>query len=240
MTIDAGPAESMRSHDGDVEPKVDDATDLKGGDKTLSSSAGRSESKSTTKTLDLKDASCEQAKLLIDIIVQEHEMAKATYGEYQSESDAKQKLTFGRKIIDLLVEHTGKEEIALYPAMRDIPSIGDTEVEQAKKEHLEVTVDLSKLDRMSEADGDYDALLDKIMTELTAHIADEETRLLPLFAREVDATKAKDILHSYTGAIVTTRPHPSTPHEGLAAAAAHVMSLPLDKAVDAVRGIASK
>jgi hypothetical protein len=47
------------------------------------------------------------------------------------------------------VQHAGKEEIALYPAfLRDIASLGEAEVEQAKKEHLQVTNDLYQLDQL--------------------------------------------------------------------------------------------
>ena len=237
----SAPAEGTRSHD-DIEPKDDSASGLKAksSDKSLessSSSGGKIDVKS--RKLDLKDASSAEAKLLVDIIVQEHDLAASLYEQYQQSTDLKQKLTLGRQIVDAIVEHAGKEEIALYSAMRDIPSLGDTEVEQAKAEHLQVTKDLYKLDKMTEANDEYDALLNKIMTELTEHIADEESRLLPLFAKDVDPSKAKDILNSYTGAVVTTRPHPAAPHEGLAAAAAQAMSLPLDKAVDAVRGTPS-
>ena len=74
------------------------------------------------------------------------------------------------------------------------------------------------------------------MTELTEHVADEESRLLPLFVKGVDPSKAEDILGSYTGAIVTNRPHPAAPHEGVPAALANAASKPLDAAVNAIRG----
>jgi hypothetical protein len=128
----------------------------------------------------------------------------------------------------------------LYPAMRDIASLGDAEVEQAKKEHQLVTNDLYELDQLlpNAKDGRAIPKMDElcakvsdretrtcsasmgsthsissllsssqIMKDLLEHVQDEETRLLPLFVKDCDPSKARDILSAYQNAIVTTRPH---------------------------------
>ena len=87
---------------------------------------------------------------------------KGLWEDYQGQSDSEMKLSTGRKIIENICEHAGKEEIALYPAFRDIKELGDEEVAQAKAEHLEVTKDLYKLDKMKEANAEYDELLTKV------------------------------------------------------------------------------
>jgi len=176
------------------------------------------------------------AQQLVQQIIREHSLVKEVWQQYRDSNDVSMKLNLGRTIMQEIVQHAGREEIALYPAFRDIPSLA-SEVDKAKAEHLQVTVDLSQLDQMKTADAKYDALLQKIMTELVEHIADEESRLLPLFIRDCDPSKAAKILSAYQNATVTTRPHPMAPHEGLPARMAQAASVPLDAAMNMARGL---
>lgn len=174
---------------------------------------------------------------LVNLVIQEHNEAKTLYQQYQSQSNKEQKQQICRTLSEKLVAHGGKEEIALYPAMKDCLPNGEKEVEQAKREHQQLTEDLYKLEQCSwENVSEVDACLSKIMKEFEEHVRDEENRLLPLFSQHISKENAQKVLHNYQKATVTTRPHPSAPREGMAAAAAHMASKPLDAMRDAMSG----
>jgi hemerythrin superfamily protein len=64
--------------------------------------------------------------------------------EYQTTNDSDVKLAKAHLIINQLVQHSGKEEVVLYPAMRQKLDDGDAQVDHAIQEHQEVTEQLYK------------------------------------------------------------------------------------------------
>jgi len=175
------------------------------------------------------------AEILVQRIISEHNAVKQLYAQYPN-LDAAGKLDTGRKIIELVVQHAGREECVLYPAMRKIPQLGDKAVEEAIAEHQQTTNDLYELSKLDKADSKFDLQLQKIMKELSDHIAEEESSMLPLFISGASNYDAQKILTDYQNVTVTSLPHPWAPREGLPAKAAHMASVPLDEAMKAAKG----
>jgi len=170
-----------------------------------------------------------------DTIKQEHRCIQELYSSFKSSSDNHTKLCQGRRLIECISKHAGREEIALYPAYRDIPALGENEVSKSTQEHQACVNELYKLNKMTEVNAEYDQLLGKVMADLNRHITDEETRILPIFCRDCPKERCAQVLHNYKNAIVTDQPHPSAPREGLAAAAAHMAAVPIDAVSKAMR-----
>lgn len=78
------------------------------------------------------------------IVIMEHDAVKALYKEYQTTNDPDVRLAKAHLIINQLVQHSGKEEVVLYPMMRQKLDDGDAQVDHAVKEHQEVTEQLYK------------------------------------------------------------------------------------------------
>jgi len=182
-------------------------------------------------------AKLKEGMSVIDIVIFEHNAVKELYQQYQSAREGQVKEAKAQLIINQLVQHSGKEEIVLYPIMKSKLADGVAQVERAKAEHQLVTEDLYKLDKMTwaQSPAEYDRLVTKTMTDLLTHIQEEETILLPSLQAKCSQQELVDMGRQFQSATVTTRPHPWAPREGLSAAAAHAGSIPLDAMRDAAR-----
>ena len=101
----------------------------------------------------------------------------------------------------------------------------------------QITEDLYELDKYTWAQnpGEFDRLVRVAMEHTHKHVWEEETQILPKFVHACTAQELVDIGHTFLRQIVTTRPHPSAPREGVAAQLAQVATKPLDALRDVVR-----
>ncbi|MGA8115079.1 MAG: hemerythrin domain-containing protein [Actinocatenispora sp.] len=112
-----------------------------------------------------------------------------------------------------LVRHAVAEEHWLYPAVREYVPDGSELADDETAEHGEMEVVLKALEGMSPLDPEYRARVDDLISDVRAHIAEEEQQLFPALAA---ATTPEHLCE--LGARVEqakrnapTHPHPAMP-----------------------------
>jgi hemerythrin-like domain-containing protein len=125
-----------------------------------------------------------------------------------------------------LVRHAVAEEVAVYPAVKD--KVSAEEAERAKQEHAEAERTLKRLERLDPDDASFDAEIRTLMTEIRAHVVEEEGEMFP-HMRQVMTQEELVGLGKKVQTIkklAPTRPHPHVPNEpGVRAALGPVAGL---------------
>lgn len=121
-------------------------------------------------------------------------------------------------------------------AIKSLPK-GKEMSDHALEEHLEVKKDLKKLDNMAAGSPGFDALLRKIMGELTAHVKEEETDFIPTLQKHASPNDLQEMAKQWysTQKGACTHPHPSAPDKPPLQTVVNKLGAPLDKARDLMR-----
>ncbi|MGW1373123.1 hemerythrin domain-containing protein [Streptomyces sp. NPDC002446] len=112
-----------------------------------------------------------------------------------------------------LVRHFVAEEQHLYPAVREHMEEGDALADKEIADHARVEELLKDLEQRDAGDPDFDRLVVKLHTEVTAHVDDEENHLFLRLREEVHSYVLEELGNKVRAAKATapTRPHPSVP-----------------------------
>ncbi|MEU6079410.1 hemerythrin domain-containing protein [Streptomyces sp. NPDC047108] len=112
-----------------------------------------------------------------------------------------------------LVRHSVAEEMYLYPAVREHLAGGDDIADREIADHSRVEELLKELEDRKADDKDFDRLVVKLKTEVTAHIQDEETNLFPQLRSACSASALEELGETIRKAkkVAPTRPHPTAP-----------------------------
>ncbi|MEU6220823.1 hemerythrin domain-containing protein [Streptomyces sp. NPDC047022] len=112
-----------------------------------------------------------------------------------------------------LVRHSVAEEQHLYPAVREHLEDGGALADKELADHDRVEQLLKDLESREPDDLEFDRLLVKLRTEVTAHIEDEETNLFPRLRDGVHPYVLESLGKKVQEAKKTapTRPHPAAP-----------------------------
>ncbi|MGW2256089.1 hemerythrin domain-containing protein [Kitasatospora sp. NPDC001660] len=112
-----------------------------------------------------------------------------------------------------LVRHSVAEEQYLYPAVREHIRGGDQLADKEIEDHSRVEKILKQLEQMDTGDARMDTLLQQLMSEVAAHVQDEEDNLFPMLARACTPEQLNDLGDKIRRAksMAPTRPHPSAP-----------------------------
>jgi len=182
-----------------------------------------------------KEPHPKEGKSVIEIIKIEHDEIKQLFNEYKAASAGNVKEAKAFLMLKLIVQHSGREESVLYPVLRE--KLGAAVADHSEADHLKVTENLYQLDSLTWAQvpHEFNRLVMVTMQDLLKHVEEEETEILPVLASEMTNEQLIELGKSYNSAVVTTRPHPSAPHEGKMSAAAHIASYPIDAARDLAR-----
>jgi hemerythrin superfamily protein len=144
-----------------------------------------------------------------------------------------QKQELAREVVRLLSAHSVKEEMVLYPAVRQ--HLGAQVADLALKEHHELKVLLQQLDKTSPSDSNFDALFTRIAEEATRHMDEEEREVLPLLRSncgDLELVELGRLFHN-AAAVAPSRPHPGAPtHSGPMARLAAMAVKPVDALKD--------
>lgn len=122
-----------------------------------------------------------------------------------------------RKLMDQLtmelVRHSVAEEVFLYPAVRAHVRGGGELADEHIEDHIEVEGMLKDLGGRTAADPQFASLVSRLKTEVTIHVADEETKLFPLLAAACSAEDLQALGEQVRTAKKTapTWPHLSAP-----------------------------
>jgi hemerythrin superfamily protein len=112
-----------------------------------------------------------------------------------------------------LVRHSVAEEMHLYPAVREHVAGGDQLADRELADHAKVERLLKKLEDLDIHQAEFDATVGQLITEVTAHVADEEKNLFPALAAACTATELTELGDKVRSAKdkAPTRPHPGAP-----------------------------
>ncbi|MFE6685126.1 hemerythrin domain-containing protein [Streptomyces sp. NPDC057743] len=112
-----------------------------------------------------------------------------------------------------LVRHSVAEEQHLYPAVREHLEDGDALADRELADHDRVERLLKELEAREPDDLDFDRLMVKLRTEVTAHARDEEDELFVRLREGVHPFVLESLGRKVREAKKTapTRPHPSAP-----------------------------
>ncbi|MGW7488245.1 hemerythrin domain-containing protein [Streptomyces sp. NPDC054786] len=122
-----------------------------------------------------------------------------------------------RRLVDALtielVRHSVAEEEYLYPAVREHLEEGDTLADKELADHARVEQLLDDLQQREADDLDFDRLVLKLRTEVTAHVDDEENHLFTQLRTHVHPYVLEELGNKIRQAKKTapTRPHPGAP-----------------------------
>ncbi|MFE9428657.1 hemerythrin domain-containing protein [Kitasatospora sp. NPDC006697] len=112
-----------------------------------------------------------------------------------------------------LVRHSVAEEQYLYPAVREYVSGGDRLADKEIEDHSRVEKILKQLEQMDMGDARMGLLLEQLMSEVAAHVQDEEDNLFPMLSKACTAEQLNDLGDKIRRAksMAPTRPHPGAP-----------------------------
>ncbi|MFG2894389.1 hemerythrin domain-containing protein [Streptomyces sp. NPDC048248] len=112
-----------------------------------------------------------------------------------------------------LVRHSVAEEEHLYPAVREHVQDGDALADKEIDDHARVERLLKDLEGREADDSDFDRLVAKVRTEVTAHVQDEETNLFVQLRESCHPYVLESLGNKIRDAKKTapTRPHPTAP-----------------------------
>jgi len=180
---------------------------------------------------------------VISLIKKDHREVDQKYDQYKKSSDKKEKQQLAWDITKMLVQHAEVEQMLVYPLLKmRNTSNGQSEHDRSLHEHQECRELLYALDQTSIDDPSHATKLKAAMDANSKHVAEEESKVLPMVEKhfsqeELERVGSAFVTHKLTA---PTRPHPSAPMQGPAAAVAGMAAKAVDLARDAVRAATEK
>jgi hemerythrin superfamily protein len=156
---------------------------------------------------------------VIEILSADHREVEAMFTELetlmQSRSDTgdESRKDLVDQVTIELVRHAVAEEVAVYPAVKG--KVSEEEAERAKREHAEAEQTMKRLENLDPNDGAFEEELRRLMSEIRAHVVEEEGEMFPRMREVMTQEELRD-LGSRVEAIkqmAPTRPHPNVPND---------------------------
>lgn len=113
------------------------------------------------------------------MIRMDHSHVLVTFHKYRPDSPLEMKRGIVDTICTALEIHAQLEEEIFYPALREV-SPEDPDLAKSQPEHDRMRELIGELRARQPGEPDYDMYFLDLMREVIHHVADEETRLLPL------------------------------------------------------------
>ncbi|WP_200301723.1 hemerythrin domain-containing protein [Streptomyces adelaidensis] len=125
----------------------------------------------------------------------------------------RQREVYAEQAVIELVRHSVAEEEYLYPAVREFLSDGDSVADKEIEDHAEAERTMKELEAVDADDPRFDRLVGELMTEIRAHVRDEEDTLFPRLRNMASGDVLMKLGDKVRRAKKTapTRPHPSAP-----------------------------
>jgi hemerythrin superfamily protein len=174
------------------------------------------------------------------LIKSDHATVKGLFRRYKGLGDGalKSKTQTMERIVTELSVHASVEEQVFYPDVKRRVPGSKRLVDHGLDEHQELKETLARLQRMSPDSPEFDAIMRKVIVDVTDHVKEEERELFPKVRKAMSKQELTDMaaLMRTAKRAAPTRPHPlapSTPPGNVIVGAAAAL---VDKARDAVRG----
>jgi hemerythrin-like domain-containing protein len=156
---------------------------------------------------------------VIEILTHDHREVEQMFAELEAlrgasdEQSRSRRKDVAEQVTIELVRHAVAEEVALYPKVKE--KVSQAEAERAKQEHAEAEATMKRLEKLSSDAPGFDAELQTLMTEIRAHVAEEENEMFPhmrsIFSQEELVKIGQQV--EAVKKIAPTRPHPSAPDQ---------------------------
>jgi hemerythrin superfamily protein len=173
------------------------------------------------------------------LIKSDHATVKDLFRRYKGLGDRalKSKTQTMQRIVTELSVHASVEEQVFYPDVKRRVPGSKRLVDHGLDEHQELKETLALLQRMSPDTPEFDAVMRKVISDVTDHVKEEESELFPKVRKAMSKQELTDMaaLMRTAKRAAPTRPHPlapSTPPGNVIVGAASAL---IDKARDAVR-----
>ncbi len=116
----------------------------------------------------------------LELLKADHDELKRKYEDFKSETEYDRRADLGSDILQMLDVHTTIEEEIFYPAAEAIGGdLVKTLVAKALAEHKSARNLLDELKVIDVKDEEYDLKMEALMSDVAAHIEEEEEDLFP-------------------------------------------------------------
>jgi hemerythrin superfamily protein len=151
---------------------------------------------------------------VIDELVTDHREVEEFFGRIEAlPSGAKDRRLYADQATMELVRHSVAEEMYLYPAVREHVPGGDALADKELQDHAQAEQLMKDLEGCPPDDPEFDRLVGMLMSEIRAHVADEEHNLFPRLRAACPPEALDELGDKVRRAKKTapTRPHPAAP-----------------------------
>lgn len=172
---------------------------------------------------------------LLDQIISDHNQAKLFFAEYQKyreRANFEEANKWYHQWSWEIARHSIAEELVVYPALqKKFPKHG---IDDNLSEHQEVKENLSKLEKLSIQDREFDRIMISTQSSLVEHMLKEEQEQLPEFERVSTQEEIQKVLKKFERRkrIVPTRSHPNAPVNPYLESLVGLLAAPIDKLKD--------
>lgn len=151
---------------------------------------------------------------VIDELVTDHREVEEIFGKIEAlpPGDKNRKVYVDQATMEL-VRHSVAEEAYLYPAVREHVAGGDALADKEIEDHSQAEQIMKDLESCQADDPQFDTLTGRLMSEIRAHVRDEEENLFPRLRASCPPEALDRLGDKVRQAKKTapTRPHPSAP-----------------------------
>ena len=151
---------------------------------------------------------------VIDELMTDHREVEEIFGRIEAlPSGDKDRKVYADQATMELVRHSVAEEEYLYPAVREHLVNGNTMADREIDDHAGAEQIMKDLESCDAGDAEFDRLVGRLMSEVRAHIADEEENLFPQLRTACTPQMLDELGDKVRLAkkLAPTRPHPSAP-----------------------------
>lgn len=175
----------------------------------------------------------------LHLLTRQHEEVEALFRAYEATGpdDGQGRIDIARSLIDKLSRHSGIEELAFYPTVRDaLPDAAD-EIDHDLNEHVEIKRILQHLGGCEPLSAEYDDTMQELIQAIRLHVEDEETGLFPRVRSAMTAEELNSLGAALEGLtkIAPTRPGPDQPSALQEAEAVRPVMEAVDRMRDQIR-----
>jgi hemerythrin superfamily protein len=179
---------------------------------------------------------------VVAILMQDHREVEAMFNELNGLRGSREDATVQRRkdlaeqVVIELVRHSVAEEAEVYPRIRE--RIDPAEADRLIHEQSEAELTMKRLEKLDADQPEFEAELQKLMSEIKAHVAEEEQVAFPRLREVFSADELADMGRKVQAVKKTapTRPHPSAPDQPPGNKALGPMAGMVDRIRDSLAG----
>ena len=116
---------------------------------------------------------------LLDVLVEEHRTVERLFADFETTADRVRRRAMLAAMLAELQRHGATEERYLYPATRQYLPAGPDLAGHELRELAEADALAERVQRLDDADPEFEPLVDELMAGIRHHVQEQETELFP-------------------------------------------------------------